>query len=244
MIHVVAALTLVCLGLLVLCAGMLRSIGDLLERVGELERRPRPPGERELAAGVVAPPTGDGPVQTVSALEGVDADLAWFRRDLADFGTEYVLLAFLSTTCLTCLDIWRDMIEAGDDARAVVADDDRAAVVVVLRGREEENLGKARALAGRTVPPVVFAGALWEDLEIPGSPYFTLVRVSDRSVVGAGSAQAFDQLASLAHDAMLELALTGSDRSYAGLIASEDRELRAAGLLPGDPSLTAPLVDD
>jgi hypothetical protein len=198
-----------------------------------------------MAEGVV--PRPDTIAQpTVTAIEGLDTGLDAYRLAVDEVPAAYLLVAFLSTTCLTCLDIWRDIIDAGDDAARVVAGDATAAVMIVLKGRENENLAKASALAGETRVPVVFSEAAWSELAVPGSPYFALIATADQRVVGAGSARSWGQLRSLATDGMLEIAFAGKKSSngrggYRSIIEREDEELRRAGIYPGHPSLTAPI---
>jgi hypothetical protein len=239
MVWVAAALTILAGVLTLFVLGLLRAQGDLMRRVAELER-----SSRTLAPGVV--PTPDTIARpTVAAIEGEDAALEPYRVDIGDVPTSYLLLAFLSTTCLTCLDIWRDIIDAGEDAKRVVAGDDVASVMIVLKGREYESLAKATALAAATPVPVVFSGRAWTELEVPGSPYFALLATGDQRVVGAGSAQGWAQLRSLATDGMLEIAFardpqSNGRRGYRSIIEQEDEELRRAGIYPGHPSLHAP----
>jgi hypothetical protein len=240
MAWVVAALTVLVGVLTLFVLGLLRGYGDLLRRTAELEQR----ASGGLADGVLARP--DSIAQpTVAEIEGLDTRLEAYRLAVTEVPAQYLLVAFLSTTCLTCLDIWRDIIEAGDDAGRVVAGDDAASVMIVLKGREHENLAKASALAGETRVPVVFSGSTWTELAVPGSPYFALIAVADQRVVGAGSAQSWGQLRSLATDGMLEIAFAARAPSngrgaYRSIIEREDEELRRAGIVPGHPSLTAP----
>jgi hypothetical protein len=199
-----------------------------------------------MPAGVVPRPDRIA-MPTVAAIEGLDTGLDAYRLALVEIPAAYLLVAFLSTTCLTCLDIWRDMIDAGDEAVRIVAGDTATSVIIVLKDRENENLAKAAALARETRVPVVFSGSTWSELAVPGSPYFALIATADQRVVGAGSAQSWGQLRSLATDGMLEIAFAAGKApsngrgGYRSIIEREDEELRRAGIHPGHPSLTAPV---
>jgi hypothetical protein len=252
MIWVVSALTVVVGVLTLFVLGLLRGYADLREQlaeIGEAQQATSPTSfSTSLPEGVVPAPE-TMPESQLAWIRGVDSDLEPFDMPVNDLATPYLLVAFLSTGCLTCLDIWRDMIDAGGAARTVTAGPDAASVIIVLKGREHENLGKARALAAETAAPVVFAAEAWTDLEVPGSPYFALVATAGGAVVGAGSAQSWEQLESLATDGMLELSIsraprTGNGGGYRSIIEREDTDLRRGGVLPGDPSLTAPLLED
>jgi hypothetical protein len=256
MIWVVAALTVVVAVLTLFVLGLLRSHAELLRRTADLERERQEPANTpapdQMPEGVV--PAPETIAQTsVSAIEGLDCTLEPYRLAVADVHEPYLLVAFLSTTCLTCLDIWRDVIEEGDDARRVEAGDDAASLLIVLKAREFENLGKAAGLAAETPVPVVMSGEAWSELDVPGSPYFALIATREQRVVGAGSAQSWEQLRSLAGDGMLELSFAmgassngggGARGGYRSIIEREDDDLRRAGIYPGHPSLTASLLDE
>jgi len=262
MIWVVAALTLVVALLTLFVLGLLRSHAELLRAVNDLKADPThdhdgsdhngSASRHQMPDGVVPAPD-QIPQRTIERLTGIDADLREIEIDLTDVSDPYILLSFISTTCLTCMDIWRDIIETGVEAERIEAGDSSAAVFIVLKGREEENLGKARALAEETPVPVLFSAQAWDVLDVPGSPYFTLIDAGSGSVVGAGSAQSWHQLRSLASDGMLEIALASTldvgtagngTRGYRSIIEREDDDLRRAGILPGDNSLAASLVVD
>lgn len=251
MTWVVAALTVVVAVQTLFVLGLLRSHADLLARVAELaEREPGPspePSRDAMPEGVVPAPATIAQT-TVSSIEGLDHELEPYRLAIGDVPAPYLLVAFLSTSCFSCLDIWRDVIEAGEDAGTIAAGDDAAALVIVLKAREYENLGKAVALARETPVPVVLSGSAWSELEVPGSPYFALIDTAEQRVVGAGSAQSWEQLKSLASDGMLELSLAARPSSngggYRSIIEREDDDLARAGIHPGHASLTAPLLDE
>ena len=93
----------------------------------------------------------------------------------------------------------------------------------------------------------------WSDYEVPGSPFFVLVDGDQGRRIGEGVAQNFTQIADLVRRARAERepepGSTRSRDSAEGLDGPEreranDRELRAAGILPGDPSLYPTSLDD
>jgi hypothetical protein len=251
MTWVVAALTLVVGLQMILLLGVLRSHADVIERVKPQQGRVAEGGSATTALtmpdGVLAPPESVAE-HALATVRGQDLDLRPTEIGVAEGSGQYLLIAFLSTTCLTCLDIWRDVISGGAASASIDAGaGGTAEVVLVLKGRELENLGKAQALAEETPVPVLFGQEAWDALEVPGSPYFALIERSSTKVVGAGSAQSWSQIVSLASDGMLELSVeaqNGGTGGYQGIIAREDDDLRRAGIIPGHPSLTLPITID
>lgn len=160
------------------------------------------------------------------------------------------LLAFLSSGCRTCAEIW-DALAA--PASHGLADDLR--VVVVTKGPEFEIAGEVAAKA----PPgtlVVMTTAAWSDYEVPGSPFFVLVDGRLGRRVGEGAASSLAQVADLVRRAAADETGPGETRAHAGTDervhgldgpareARNDRILAAAGILPGDPSLYPNRLDD
>jgi hypothetical protein len=94
----------------------------------------------------------------------------------------------------------------------------------------------------------------WADYEVPGSPFFVLVDGRSGRRIGEGVAHHFHQVAELVRradaDARDFAVGTTTGRAFAeGLDGPEreranDRELLAAGILPGDPSLYPSSLDD
>lgn len=250
MTWVVAALTIAVGLLTLLVLGVLRSHAEVLARLNAIasgSTGPAAPQGLTMPEGVVAPADGVSDAE-LTALVGQDLDLQPLDISVVSGPGEFLLVAFLSTTCLTCMDIWRDVIAGGEESAMIDAGaGGRAAVAIALKGRELENLGKARALTEETPVPVLFSQEAWDALEVPGSPYFALLERRNGRVVGAGSAQSWPQIMSLASDGMLELSVHNGDerrRGYRGIIAREDEDLRRAGIGPGHPSLTARVTID
>ena len=237
MLVLVALETAVVVLLVVLVAGLLRSHADVLRalhalgaRIGDpaapdagSERAPLGgvPGTAPGAArGTLVPTPVPGPAgRRAPDLVGVTP--AGEAVGIAGGGTE-MLVAFLSSGCGTCAGFWQAL--AGGAAGALAP----ARVVAVTRDPAEES---PSALA-RLAPPggpgevaVVMSSAAWDDYGVPGSPYFVHVDGQGR-VTGEGTASRWDQLVSLFRQAGQE------ERE-----ARADRELLAAGIHPGHPSL-------
>jgi hypothetical protein len=155
-------------------------------------------------------------------------------------GDHLTLLAFLSSGCTTCAGFWKafrqpDHLGLPDGTR----------LVVVTKGPEMEIPAE---VAAQTPPglSVVMSTEAWGDYEVPGSPFFVLVDGSSGRRIGEGVANHFHQVAELVRRAEVDARsfTTGSrSRAYAeGLDGparelANDRELMAAGIMPGDPSL-------
>ena len=89
----------------------------------------------------------------------------------------------------------------------------------------------------------------WGDYEVPGSPFFVLVDGRSGRRIGEGVANHFHQVAELVRRAEADArSFAVGDRAgkprrprrgarRTGRESANDRELLAAGILPGDPSL-------
>jgi len=102
--------------------------------------------------------------------------------------------------------------------------------------------------------PVVMSTAAWDAYDVPVAPFFVLVDGGSGSVVGEGAASTWEQVTALLHNALDDAGLldrkgrlkTGVQPRARGDAERElrvDRDLLAAGIRPGDPSLYA-LPDD
>jgi len=142
------------------------------------------------------------------------------------------LIAFLSSGCLTCLEFWRAF--AAEDH---LPSDIR--LVVVTKGEEQESVSTVAELAPPGVT-VLMSTQAWNDYEVPMAPYFILVDGQQSAVVGEGAASSWKQLVDLMGQARADTAGPAAQRrpmNAADREARIDRELAAAGILPGDPSL-------
>jgi hypothetical protein len=152
------------------------------------------------------------------------------------------LLAFLSSGCGSCLafwDVFRDggPVEVPGDAR----------LVCVSKDAGEESVASIKRLAPHDVPTVMSSKA-WADYDVPVAPFFVLLDGESGEVIGEGAANDWGQVQSLLHTALDDAGmldrkgkLKGGRRGKpkADLLreARADRDLLAAGILPGDPSL-------
>jgi hypothetical protein len=207
----------VAVGLLsLLVAGLLRSHAEILRALRDLgvdldpNARPQPDG---LAA---RPRVGGQEAADVSGTDPAGAPL-----HLAVAGVAHsTLVAFLSSTCLTCRHFW----ETFGDPSLVVPNDAR--VIVVTRGVEAESPAAVRGLASPLVHTMMSTEA-WHDYNVPGAPYFILVDGPRGEVVGEGTATSWERVRNL-----IEQAVADNDEHR-----TIDDDLRAAGIEPGDPSL-------
>ena len=221
---ILAVETAVLVLLALLVAGLLRSHAEILRRL------------HELGAGL----DDDGPAESTrrsidlraevsdSFVAAADLDGAGLRDDalhVSVVGARHrTLIAFLSSGCLTCHVFW----QAFADPRHLDLPDD-IRLVVVTKDAQEESISALRKVAPGDVP-VVMSSAAWTDYRVPGSPYFVLVDGPAGRVRGEGTGAHWDQVKNLLQQA-------ADDAGDDGREVRIDRELRAHGIAPGDPSL-------
>ena len=242
---------LVCVALLgVLVVGLLRSHAEILRQLHELGA-----GREDTAPGAAQ---GDAPARPAEAPFDVREDVlppagvvgtsghdlsgttpaeeaALVRVVGADHDT---LIAFLSSGCSTCQDFW-DVFGSGADLGLPPS----TRLVVVTRGPDAESESTVRRLAPERVA-VVMSSDAWDDYGVPGSPYFVLVDGAAGKVAGEGSASSWEQVVRLCRDASSDRAASIARHRAAGDTgdgphreARADRELAAAGIVPGHSSL-------
>jgi hypothetical protein len=246
-------LSVVVLVLAVLVAGLLRSHADILKALHDLGAGVGEPGNPHGHPGAgpaahttgvpltIGPPLpGERNSTSAPAIAGVTPGGDALAVSVTG-GDHLTLVAFLSSGCATCAGFWKafrqpDQLDLPDRTR----------LVVVTKGPEME----IRAEVAAQAPPglaVLMSTEAWADYEVPGSPFFVLVDGRSGRRIGEGVAHHFHQVAELVRRADVDardFALGGSaSRSFAeGLDGPQreranDRELLAAGVLPGDPSL-------
>ena len=226
MTALVVGLALVVLVLGVLVAGVLRSHAEILKALHELGAgleldRAADTSPVPVTIDGVVPPRAAGSAAPDS-LVGVTLDGEAVAYSLAGGPT---LLAFLSSGCTTCQAFWSAFGTGSPDVPAGTR------LVVVVRDLDEESESELRKRRPRRVP-VVASTACWDALDVPGSPYFVLVR--DGVVVGEGSGASWPQVLALLGQASTDAELRGNG----AVRESRDNEaLRAAGIEPGHPSL-------
>ena len=222
----------------VLLAGLLRSHADVLTRLSS-ERRSSDSGF-EMAPGL-APVAGSRSLAAAPPLTGERLDGQPISVDLGP-GSASVLLAFLSSGCLSCDHFWQ----------AFRNDEDRspggARLVIVTK---DTSLESPSQLLKKAPPelPLVMSTEAWTDYDVPTSPYFVFVDGESGEIRGEGAASDWRQLRSLVEDAVADFRIgenenTGSERLDRGLFDSHperirqmDRDLLAAGITPDHPSL-------
>lgn len=215
MTAVVVAETLVLALLVLLVGGLLRSHAEILRRLDELQ----PAGTAQAA-----------PVRASSAAHDVSG--VTLAGDAVHLGLtrpgSATLLAFLTSGCSTCQTFW----EAFAEPHSTLPDG--VALVVVTKDPSHESPTRLAELAPAGVR-VVMSSAAWSDYEVPASPYFVHVDATGE-LAGEGTAQGFDQVRSLLADAVADVAEADRRGSRERALRAE-RELAAAGIGPGHPSL-------
>lgn len=210
--------------LTLLVAGLLRSHAEILRRLDGMESRPQAAGQ-PLAAGL-AEPRADAPAAADVTGRTPSGDALHVAVTRAGSPT---LLAFLSSGCDTCQGFWDSL---GSDQRPPLPGG--VELLVVTKGWEEESPSRIAELAAPGVRTVM-SSAAWQAYSVPGSPYFVLVDAAG-GVAGEGTARAWPQVVSLLTDALADARLAGGRDD----VQRADRELAAAGIRPGHPSLRGP----
>lgn len=230
--------------LAVLVVGLLRSHAEILRALHDLgvnleEGAPSAAGSRSRRRTVEGVPTPrtDGPLGGGVDLTGALPSGGAAR--VAVVGVEHrTLLAFLSTGCGTCGVFWDDLRAGAAAEHPVPGTETR--VVVVTQGPEAESPAQVADLAPPELVTVMTSEA-WDSYDVPVAPYFVLVDGPTGQVVGEGAGTSWQQVVDLLGKAEADAGapagrrperMSGQDRAE-----RVDRELRAAGIEPGDPSL-------
>ncbi|HZT65944.1 MAG TPA: hypothetical protein VFA11_09155 [Acidimicrobiales bacterium] len=245
----ITAESIVLVLLVVLVAGLLRSHADILRALHELgvgdPTSAEGPGAPSVAVPLSAGRRSDASA-VPAALVGVTPSGETASVAVAGAGTD-VLIAFLSSGCGTCAGFWQEL------GRGAHSQLQGTRVVVVTRDPSEESISAVARLAPADLT-VLMSNDAWEDFRVPGSPYFVFVDGEAAAVTGEGTAARWDQLVSLYAQARADSATTpaaaGRGASGSGgwrrwlndadREARADRELMAAGIHPGHPSLHPP----
>jgi hypothetical protein len=212
----------IAVGLLtLLVAGLLRSHAEILRALQSLGVSLDPDApDHATPTGLTSPQRAPG----APAVDIAGSDPSGAPVTFAVAGVEHrTLLAFLSSTCLTCRGFW----DAFADRRLSVPGEAR--LLVVTKGSEAESPSALRKLAPRGVHTVL-SSAAWADYRIPVAPYFVLVDGPTGDVVGEGAAATWEQV----RDLMAQSEADGRPQDRPGRV---DSELKAAGIEPGHPSL-------
>jgi hypothetical protein len=184
----------------------------------------------------VAPPRGDAALGDAADLTGTLPRGGAAR--VAVVGVDHpTLIAFLSTGCGTCSTFWEALREG-----VSVLPDPATRVVVVTNGPESESPAAVADLAPDGIVTLMSDQA-WDDYSVPVSPFFSLVDGPTGRVVGEGSGTSWEQVVDLLGKAVADAGVaSGPERPITRMSGQDraervDRELRAAGIEPGDPSL-------
>jgi hypothetical protein len=207
--------------LTVLVAGLLRAYATVLRRLHALDGGG---AQFRVAPPVPAPESREG-WTTAHDLSGesVHGELVSSRVVAVEHDT---VLLFLSSGCASCEVFWTEL------AKPVALPDDTR-LVVVTQGTDADDRAAIRALAPADLD-VIMSTQAWRDYEVPGSPHVVYVEARTGRVRGEGTGQSWAQVANLIGTAQPR---ADKPRRDADVEAQVDRELMAAGILPGDPRL-------
>lgn len=235
MTALLVGLTLAVALLAFLVAGLLRAHAEVLRALHQIGVVLDPSAPATDAVSLPAPgirPTPGRPdASDVIDLTGATPDGQ--AISLAVRGVRHdTLIGFLTSGCETCHRFWAAL----RDGRADIPGGAR--LVLVTRGPEAESPAAVASLAGTT--PVVMSTEAWEHYDIPYAPYFVYVSGRAGRVMGEGVAAGWEEVRTLVANAVAD-GTTGNDprRSAADRERDDavDRQLRAAGIEPGDPRL-------
>jgi hypothetical protein len=233
----VAIETVVIVLLTVLVAGLLRSHAEILRRLHAIDQ-----GGGEVYDSAAMPATialgetqaGASGASGAAGRRAHDVSGETLADDVvhvAVTGTRHrTLLAFLSSSCVTCREFW----DAFGRADELVPADTR--LVVVVKDARDESITALREVAPHGLA-VVMSSAAWAAYDVPGSPYFVLVDGAASRVEGEGTGATWPQVRNLILQAGGDAADGRYGRDGAAREARIDRELLAHGIGPGDPLL-------
>jgi hypothetical protein len=241
--------TVVLAVLTVLVAGLLRAYGTVLRRLHQLDggadgsTGPRKfdllPMTTETAT--AAPPTSTEEFSAAHDIAGESLDGEVVSARVVDVDHDTLLL-FLSSGCSTCAVFWSELGQPG-----AVPLPAGTRLLVVAQSAKDESLTDLTAMA----PPgldVLLSSQAWTDYEVPGSPHVVYVDGRTGRVRGEGTGQSLRQVAELLARSTGDASfITGAPAPAKGARdarqeAAVDRELLAAGIMPGDPQLYG--IDD
>ncbi len=248
MTALVVGLTVVVALLALLVAGLLRGHAEVLRALHQmgvdLDPAASAPGAVPVGSPTVRPTPARPEVTDVIDLTGTTPTGDAISLAVADVRHD-TLVAFLTSGCATCRAFWEAF-------RATPADvPGGARLVAVTRGADAESPGAIAALAGAT--PVVMSSELWDHYDIPYAPYFVYISGPAGRVVGEGVAAGWEEVKALVANAVAD-GTTSPPSSRRGLHERSradqqrddavDRQLRAAGIAPGDPRLYPTTISD
>jgi hypothetical protein len=211
--------------LTVLVAGLLRAYATVLRRLHALDGG----GSAQFRLAPV-PPSVSAPASRAEWTTAHDLSGESVRGELVSsrvVGVEHdTVLLFLSSGCTSCEVFWTEL--AGP-----VALPQNTRLVVVTQGTDADDREAIQELAPADLD-VIMSTQAWRDYEVPGSPHVVYVEGRTGRVRGEGTGQSWAQVAQLIGTAQPR---ADKPRRDADVEAQVDRELMAAGILPGDPRL-------
>ncbi len=219
----------IAVGLLsILVFGLLRTHAEILRSLDRAGLSLDGLSDRPAAGPVLGPQPGRAGISGALSPEsiiGTSPTGAGVQVSLS--GEHHTLLAFLSSGCRTCKTFWEEfrdpqLLLPGDSTRLIIVAQDPA----------HDSVSRLIELS----PPgvrVVCSSDTWQELDVPGSPFFALVDGRTRSVVGSGTATSWAQVADLLQQALADSA---HDPRHRGV----DEILDQAGIGPGHASLYPP----
>ncbi len=240
--------------LALLVAGLLRSHAEILRALHNLgvDMDPaRADGDSGVTTAVGAPTTRSSAIRSQevpkrpsrSAVDVVGTTPEHDAISIAVAGAQHLtLLAFLSSGCGSCLAFW-DVFRDGGPVEVP----GEARLVCVSKDAGEESVASIKRLAPHDIPTVMSSKA-WADYDVPVAPFFVLLDGESGEVIGEGAANDWGQVQSLLHTALADAGMLDKKGNLKGgrprkpkadqlREARADRDLLAAGIRPGDPSL-------
>jgi hypothetical protein len=217
--------------LTVLVAGLLRAYGTVLRRLHQLDggEHAAPSGPRTFQV-QPAPTAKFGPAHDIAGTS-LRGEVVTARTIDVDHDT---VLLFLSSGCASCATFWSELASP-------VPLPPRTRLLVVAQDASDDSVSELTELAPPGVD-VLLSSQAWRDYEVPGSPHVVFVEGASGHVRGEGTGQSLRQVAQLLAQATGDPAFVTGARAAkpsrdAEQEAAVDRELLAAGILPGDPRL-------
>lgn len=214
----------------ILVIGLLRSHAEILRTLHDLGRGDESTGHSHtIGLPTPAPRRSEVVAAPISGLNTRGG-----ATTVAVGGVEHAtVLAFLSSGCLSCKRFWDDFAAGAPELPGATR------LVIVTKGPEAESESMIRDLAPASVPTIMSSQA-WSDYSVPATPYFVLVDGPTGAVVGEGAASNWPHVLSLLARGLADAGLAEQREPRAAMSEEPsriDRDLSAAGIVPGHPSL-------
>ena len=151
------------------------------------------------------------------------------------------LLVFLSSGCASCQVIWKEL---ADPELRIPGRETR--LIALTKDPEDESESRLKMLAPDDVV-VVQSTQIWEQYQVPVTPYFVLIDGPSGTVQGEGTASSWSQMFSLMGQAIADTSLKQTRKNPDTRELAADVELRRSGIGPRDASLypgTEPPVEE